>query len=61
VIDVENMQFRETRSGERLEELFVNLVAGFSDSVRLQPRQPHPLASGDRLRLGDTTLHFLMS
>lgn len=37
------------------------LVAGFSDSVRLAPRQPHPLASGDRLRLGDTTLHFLMS
>lgn len=37
------------------------LVAGLSDSVRLQPRQPHPLTSGDRLRLGDTTLHFLMS
>ncbi|MEQ1605579.1 MAG: protein kinase [Pyrinomonadaceae bacterium] len=37
------------------------LVAGMSDSVRLPPRQPHPLASGDRLRLGDTTLHFLMS
>ena len=37
------------------------LLAGVSDSVRLPPRQPHPLASGDRLRLGDTTLHFLMS
>lgn len=36
------------------------LFAGISDSVRLQPRQPHPLESGDRLRLGDTTLHFLM-
>jgi len=36
------------------------LMAGVSDSVRLQPRQPHPLANGDRLRLGDTTLHFLM-
>ena len=35
------------------------LIAGDSDSVRLQPRQPHPLASGDRLRIGDTTLHFL--
>lgn len=37
------------------------LLAGISDSVRLIPRQPHPLTSGDRLRLGDTTLHFLMS
>lgn len=36
------------------------LMAGVSDSVRLQPRMPHPLANGDRLRLGDTTLHFLM-
>ena len=36
------------------------LIAGTTDSVRLQPRQPHPLANGDRLRLGDTTLHFLM-
>ncbi len=36
------------------------LFAGVGDSVRLQPRQPHALASGDRLRLGDTTLHFLM-
>ncbi len=36
------------------------LIAGMSDSVRLQPRQPHPLSSGDRIRLGDTTLHFLM-
>lgn len=37
------------------------LLAGMHDSIRLIPRQPHPLASGDRLRLGDTTLHFLMS
>ncbi len=36
------------------------LMAGVSDSVRLQPRHPHQLANGDRLRLGDTTLHFLM-
>ncbi|MEO6051741.1 MAG: FHA domain-containing serine/threonine-protein kinase [Pyrinomonadaceae bacterium] len=36
------------------------LLAGVSDSRRLQPRQPHALASGDRLRLGDTTLYFLM-
>ncbi len=36
------------------------LIGGASDSVRLPPRQPHPLANGDRLRIGDTTLHFLM-
>jgi serine/threonine protein kinase len=35
------------------------LMAGYSDTVRLQPRQPHVLGNGDRLRLGDTTLHFL--
>lgn len=35
------------------------LMAGYSDIVRLQPRQPHILDNGDRLRLGDTTLHFL--
>lgn len=35
------------------------LIAGYQDMVRLQPRQPHVLGSGDRLRLGDTTLHFL--
>ncbi|MEQ1643601.1 MAG: protein kinase [Pyrinomonadaceae bacterium] len=37
------------------------LIAGTSETVRLTPRMPHPLASGDRLRIGDTTLHFLMS
>ena len=31
-----------------------------NDSVRLGPRQPRPLATGDRLRLGETTLHFLL-
>ena len=36
------------------------LLPGVSDSVRLQPRQPHQLANGDRLRVGDTTLHFLI-
>lgn len=36
------------------------LVAGMSNSIHLQPHQPHALANGDRLRLGDTTLHFLM-
>jgi eukaryotic-like serine/threonine-protein kinase len=35
------------------------LMAGLSDVIRLQPRQPHVIDNGDRLRLGDTTLHFL--
>ena len=37
------------------------LLGGPNDTVRLQPHQPHPLANGDRLRLGDTTLHFLVN
>jgi serine/threonine-protein kinase len=31
-----------------------------NDSIRLGPRQPRHLANGDRLRLGETTLHFLI-
>ncbi|HEV3468874.1 MAG TPA: protein kinase [Pyrinomonadaceae bacterium] len=31
-----------------------------NDAIRLGPRQPRPLANGDRLRLGETTLHFLI-
>ncbi len=31
-----------------------------NDAVRLGPRQPRPLENGDRLRLGETTLHFLV-
>lgn len=31
-----------------------------NDSIRLGPRQPRNLANGDRLRLGETTLHFLI-
>ena len=27
---------------------------------RLEPRQPRPLDSGDRIKLGETTLHFLL-
>ena len=30
------------------------------DSVRLAPRQPRVLDSGDKLRVGETTLHFLV-
>ena len=31
-----------------------------NDSVRLAPRQPRVLDSGDKLRVGETTLHFLI-
>lgn len=36
------------------------LLPGISDSVRLMPHTPHALANGDRIRVGDTTLHFLV-
>jgi serine/threonine-protein kinase len=31
-----------------------------NEQVTLTPRRPRPLVSGDRLRLGETTLHFLI-
>ncbi|HEY0077616.1 MAG TPA: protein kinase [Pyrinomonadaceae bacterium] len=31
-----------------------------NDSIRLGPRQPRALENGDKLRLGETTLHFLI-
>ena len=31
-----------------------------NDVIRLEPRQPRPLDSGDRIRLGETTVHFLV-
>jgi serine/threonine-protein kinase len=31
-----------------------------NDSIRLGPRQPRTLENGDKLRLGETTLHFLI-
>jgi serine/threonine protein kinase len=34
------------------------LLPAVSDSIRLLPHQPHALTSGDKIRLGDTTLHF---
>jgi serine/threonine-protein kinase len=34
------------------------LIVSPTDTFRLPPRQPRALTSGDRLRLGDTTLHF---
>src|SRR5437870_3087279 len=31
-----------------------------NDTIHLAPRQPHALDSGDRIRIGETTLHFLV-
>jgi len=31
-----------------------------NDVIRLEPRQPRDLDSGDRIKLGETTLHFLL-
>jgi len=31
-----------------------------NDMIHLAPRQPHALDSGDRIRIGETTLHFLV-
>ena len=31
-----------------------------NEMTRLAPRQPHALDSGDRIRIGETTLHFLV-
>jgi len=31
-----------------------------ADSFRLLPHQPHVLSSGDKIRVGDTTLHFVI-
>jgi serine/threonine protein kinase, bacterial len=31
-----------------------------NDVIRLEPRQPRELGSGDRIKLGETTLHFLL-
>jgi serine/threonine-protein kinase len=31
-----------------------------NDIIRLEPREPRPLDSGDRIKVGETTLHFLV-
>ena len=31
-----------------------------NDAIRLGPRQPRALENGDKIRLGETTLHFLV-
>jgi serine/threonine protein kinase len=36
------------------------LATGVTDSLRLIPHKPHVLTSGDKLKVGDTTLHFLI-
>ena len=36
------------------------LLSRVSDTLRLSPHQPHPITSGDRLRIGDTTLQFIV-
>lgn len=36
------------------------LLPVVSDALRLVPNQPHLLANGDRLKLGDTMLHFVI-
>ncbi len=37
------------------------LLSRASDAVRLAPHQPHGLTNGDKLQLGDTTLHFVIA
>lgn len=50
------------REGETFLVEDLNSVNGtvINDSVRLAPRQPRDLKNGDKLRLGETTLHFLI-
>jgi eukaryotic-like serine/threonine-protein kinase len=36
------------------------LLPVVNDSKRLAPHQPHVLTNGDKIRLGDTTLHFVI-
>ena len=36
------------------------LSVGNDNPQRLTPKQPQKITSGDRIRIGDTTLHFLV-
>ena len=36
------------------------LLTSVSEALRLAPHSPHPLANGDRIRVGDTTLQFIV-
>lgn len=37
------------------------LLPASNESTRLMPHQPHPLVHGDRIRIGDTLLHFVVN
>ncbi len=37
------------------------LDTNINNAIRLTPHQPHPLTSGDKIRIGDTTLQFVVS
>ena len=37
------------------------LVPQTNDSTKLTPHSPHPIIDGDRLRIGDTVLHFIVN
>lgn len=37
------------------------VLSASNDPFRLSPRQPHALVNGDRIRIGDTTLHFVVN
>lgn len=34
------------------------VISAHKENVRLSPHKPHTLSSGDKLKIGDTTLHF---
>lgn len=36
------------------------LLPVLNDTIRLLPHQPHLLTNGDRLKIGDTTMHFVI-
>ena len=36
------------------------LAPQFKESFRLPPLKPHPLSHGDKIKIGDTTLHFVI-
>lgn len=36
------------------------ILGGATNQLHLRPHEPHPLSNGDRLKMGDTTLHFLV-
>lgn len=37
------------------------LLPSTNETTRLTPHQPHPLVHGDRIRIGDTLLHFVVN